>query len=253
MNKNKLKEQWLSEEKKSFEGWDFSYITKRVIGEPLPWDYDKIVRQYLIKDFILLDMGTGGGEYLLTLNHPYSNTYVTEAYPPNYDLCKRKLSPLGIRVRQVVDDANLPFENSMFDIIINRHESFDIHEINRILKPNGLFITQQVGGQNNKELAEYLLGSFEEITNSDFALDRTIEWIRGIKFKVLFSNEYFPRLKFIDVGALVYLAKIIEWEFPSFSVEHCFEQLCKLQSTIDRQGFIETKEHRFMIVAQKAV
>src|SRR5665648_384388 len=89
MEYKKLKEYWLSEEKKSFQGWDFSYIEKRETHEPLPWDYDKFVRQYLNSNSILLDMGTGGGEYLLTLNHPYFKTFATEAYLPNFELCER--------------------------------------------------------------------------------------------------------------------------------------------------------------------
>lgn len=35
----KLKEFWISEQQKSFQGWDFSYIDKRILEEPLPWDY----------------------------------------------------------------------------------------------------------------------------------------------------------------------------------------------------------------------
>ena len=53
------------------------------------------------------------------------------------------------------------------------------------------------------------------------------------------------------MGAFVYFAKIIEWEFPNFSVDKCFNQLCKLQLDIEREGFIESIGHRFMIVAQK--
>ena len=49
-------------------------------------------------------MGTGGGEYLLTLNHPYCNTFATEAYLLNFELCSRTLTPLGIDVRQVFND-----------------------------------------------------------------------------------------------------------------------------------------------------
>ena|SRR5665648_47436 len=123
MEYKKLKEYWLSEEKKSFQGWDFSYIEKRETHEPLPWDYDKFVRQYLNSNSILLDMGTGGGEYLLTLNHPYFKTFATEAYLPNFELCERTLTPLGIDVRQVSNDDYIPFENEMFDIILNRHRA----------------------------------------------------------------------------------------------------------------------------------
>lgn len=247
----RLKEYWLSEEQQGFKGWDFSYLDNRVIEEPLPWNYDEIVRQYLNPDSILLDMGTGGGEYLLTLNHPYCNTYATEGYPPNFELCQNTLKPLGIDVRQVFGDSQLPFEDEIFDIIINRHESFDINEVYRLLKPNGVFITQQVGGLNNKELSKFLIRDFEEIISGDHNLKNNIELIQNKGFIILKSDEYFPTLKFLDVGAVVYFAKIIEWEFPNFSVEGCFQELCQLQKLIEQQGFIESKEHRFIIVAQK--
>jgi SAM-dependent methyltransferase len=247
----KLKEYWLSEEKKSFQGWDFLYIDKRFSEEPLPWNYDKMVRQYLNANSILLDMGTGGGEYLLALNHPYRNTFATEAYPPNFELCKRTLTPLGIDVRQIFNDNYLPFENDMFNIIINRHEAFDINEVYRLLKSNGLFITQQVGGLNNKELSRFLISDFKEITSSEHTLENNLMLIQNKGLTILKSDECFPKLKFFDVGALVYFAKIIEWEFPNFSVDNCFKQLCQLQSIVEEQGFVESKEHRFVIVAQK--
>jgi SAM-dependent methyltransferase len=247
----KLKEYWLSEEKKFFQGWDFSHISKRKTEETLPWNYDKMVRQYLNTNKTLLDIGTGGGEHLLTLNHPYSNTFATEAYPHNFELCRKTLTPLGIDVRQVFNDNYLPFENNMFDIIINRHESFDMDEVYRVLKPNGLFITQQVGGSNNKELSRFLINDFEEITSSEHTLKSNVMLIQNKGLTILRSDEWLPKMKFFDVGALVYFAKIIEWEFPNFSVDSCFEQLCRLQLIVEEQGFIESKEHRFIIVAQK--
>lgn len=252
MDYEKLKKYWLIEEQHSFKGWDFSYIDKRMSEEPLPWNYDKIVRQCLNTNSILLDMGTGGGEYLLTLNHSYFNTFATEAYPPNFEFCQKTLKPLGIDVRQVVNHNYLPFENKMFDIIINRHEFFDINEVYRLLKPNGLFITQQVGGLNNKELSRFLISDFNEIIRSDHTLNKNIALLKDKGFIILKSDEYFPILKFYDVGALVYFTKIIEWEFPNFSVVSCFKQLCDLQLLIEQQGFIESKEHRFIIVAQKS-
>ena len=247
----KLKEYWLSEEKKNFQGWDFSYISKRKSEEPLPWNYDKIVRHYLNNNSILLDMGTGGGEYLMTLNHPNNNTFATEAYPPNFELCKKTLIPIGIDVRQVFNDNYLPFKNNSFDIIVNSHSAFDINEVYRLLKPNGLFITQQVGGLNNKDLSRFLISDFKEIINSEHTLKNNIMLIENKGFTILKSDECFPKLKFFDVGALVYFAKIIEWEFPNFSVKNCFTQLCLLQSIVEKQGFFESKEHRFVIVAQK--
>lgn len=44
----------------------------------------------------LLDIDTGGGEFLLSLGNPYDMTSATEAYPPNVRLCKKHLSLLEL-------------------------------------------------------------------------------------------------------------------------------------------------------------
>ena len=46
-------------------------------------------------------------------------------------------------------------------------------------------------------------------------------------------------------------AHIIEWEFPNFSVNNCLENLFKAQEILEKQGVVEGKIHRFLIVAQK--
>ena len=49
MNRAELKSIWKKEEKTAYiKGWDFSHIHGRYEEEnDLPWDYEKIVRQYL--------------------------------------------------------------------------------------------------------------------------------------------------------------------------------------------------------------
>lgn len=250
MNYSKLKEVWKKEEQATFKGWDFSYLENRWDDEELPWNYEEILKKYLIPDYKLLDMGTGGGEFLLSLNHPYNNTSVTEMWTPNVELCKQKLEPLGIEVKQVFNDSQLPFEDNTFDIIINRHASFDINEVMRILKPNGIFITQQVGGKNNEILSKTLIKGFTPLY-ADNTLDNNLKNLENNLFEILYSNEYFPSLRFKDIGAIIYFAKIIEWEFPNFSVDDCFEELCKLNEDINVKGYVESIEHRYIIVSRK--
>jgi SAM-dependent methyltransferase len=50
----------------------------------------------------------------------------------------------------------LPLADATFDLVINRHESFDAREVQRVLRPGGTFITQQVGAQDLIELNEAL-------------------------------------------------------------------------------------------------
>ena len=250
MDMEKLKKHWLSEEDMVFKGWDFSHLDGRWHHEPLSWDYDKLVRKHMQDSDVLLDMGTGGGEYLLTLNHPHRQTFVTEGYPPNVELCNATLSPLGITVKQVLGDDRLPFGDGIFDIVINRHESFDIGEVYRVLKPNGIFITQQVGGENNHDLSSALLpGLIGRYSNH--TLESNVNAAKAQLFDILFQKEEFPVTRFHDIGAVVYYAKAIEWEFPNFSVDTCFPQLCNMQKKLDEKGFIESREHRFIIVAKK--
>jgi hypothetical protein len=250
MNYEKLREQWKSEENYAFKGWNFSHIRGRWKDEVLPWGYREILLSYLKKTDRLLDMGTGGGEFLLSLNHPYNLTSVTEAYPPNVELCRNILEPLGIKVAQVFDDARLPFEKETFDIVINRHESYDTSEVYRILKSGAYFITQQVGGENDNDLSYRLIYNFVP-QFPDNNLRNNVSLLKNAGFKIIESKESFTPVRFYDVGALVYFAKIIEWEFPDFSVDTCFDSLCECQRELEKTGYIEGTEHRYMLVAKK--
>lgn len=250
MNKKELMKYWKHEEEQAFAGWDFSYIRDRYSEEPLPWDYRTIVKA-LMGNTVMLDMGTGGGEFLISLEPVPGKTYATESYPPNIELCKRTLPQHGIEISAVDDDRNLPFEDNFFDLVINRHESFCGKEVYRILKPGGRFITQQVGGRNNKELSQLLLGKYPYVVEDDFNLENTVKELESISLKVTAKQEFFPYLRFYDIGALVYFAKIIEWEFPGFSTEMCFDKLCELQQKLEQDGYIESMEHRFFIEAIK--
>lgn len=250
MNQEEFRNYLKIEEKQDFKGWDFSYLNGRWEGEHIPWDYKKIVLSYLHKKHKLLDMGTGGGEFLLALNHPFNNISVTEAYPPNVEICRMRLEPLGVTVKQIFDDSVLPFADSSFDIVINRHEAYDVGEINRILKNGGYFITQQVGGQNDADLAEKLINDGESI-HPDHDLKNNVRAFKNNGFDILQSEESFSPIRFYDTGALVYFAKIIEWEFPGFSVDAYFDNLCKIEEEINKTGYVEGTEHRFIIVARK--
>lgn len=197
----------------------------------------------------MLDMETGGGELLLTLGHPYDRTAVTEGYLTNVQLCEERLSPLGVKVSYVTDDK-LPFEASTFDTVINRHGSYEEQEVFRVLKPGGHFITQQVGGRNNLSLSEKLVDGYkQQFPKHDLA--HCVPKLREAGFDIILSEEAFSPTRFFDLGAVVYLAKALVWEYPDFSIEESFENLYRLQSELEAKGCIECSEHRFLIVAEK--
>ena len=252
MTHDEFRTAWKAEEDCAMiKGWDFSHIHGRYEEEDdLPWDYEQIIRGILRDEMKLLDYDTGGGEFLLSLHHPYENTAATEGYPPNVQLCREKLLPLGIDLRECADASRIPFADASFDIIINRHGDFFPSEIRRLLKPGGLFITQQVGSDNDRELVEAVLPG----TAKPFPHDNLPEQKKAFEdagFEILQADEAYRPIHFYDVGALVWFARIIQWEFPGFSVDSCFDRLLTLQETIDSEGNITGTIHRFLIVAKK--
>lgn len=252
MNIKELKEYWKSEEAIAhIHGWDFSYINGRYTEEiDLPWDYKKIVQANLKAEDNLLDIDTGGGEFLLSLNHLPSKTSATEGYPPNVELCKKVLLPRGIDFKEANDYKSLPFEDETFDIIINRHGSYDVHELYRILKPDGVFITQQVGDDNDRELVELLLPGTPKLFPGANVSEQKQKFLNE-GFSVIKAEEAFRPIQFYDVGALVWFARIIEWEFPGFSVDRCFKELLKAQEILDSSGSLKGSIHRYLIAAHK--
>ena len=253
MKRNELIEAWLREEQTAqIHGWDFSPIRGRYSEEKdLPWDYEKIVRAALTPEAVLLDIDTGGGEFLLSLGHPSRQTAATEAYPPNVQLCREKLLPLGIDFHEADGDGKLPFSDHRFDLVINRHGNYLPQEIYRVLKPDGRFITEQVGAENDRELVSLLLPETPPLPFPEQYLEIASEKFRNYGFSILKGQEAHRPIRFWDVGALVWFAQIIPWEFPGFSVEGCLENLFRAQALLEENGVIEGTIHRFLLVAQK--
>lgn len=251
MQQKGLYHSWREEESRGMSGWDFSHLEGRYTVEPLPWDYREKVKEFLRPGVRLLDMGTGGGEFLLTLGHPYQLTSVTEGWAPNLALCRKKLNPLGITVQEYDNEKHpcMPFPDDSFDLIINRHESYDLGEVRRILKKNGFFVTQQVGGENDRPLVQTLCPGFAG-NYVGFNLENELPKFREEGFRVMYSNQAYPASKFLDVGAVVFHASVCPWEFPNFSVETCQEALLGLQSQLERYQFIPNREHRFVVIAK---
>ena len=146
--------------------------------------------------------------------------------------------------------GKLPFGDDSFDLVINRHGDFNAVEIYRVLKPGGLFITQQVGAENDRELVALLCGEIGMPFPEQY-LKLAAEKFEKAGFQILRGEEAFRPIQFFDVGALVWFARIIRWEFPDFSVDTHLPGLLKAQQILEEHGSIDGSIHRFLLVAQK--
>lgn len=245
------KERWLEAEKNAqIHGWDFSPIADNFHEDDcFPWDYRHLIERYVKPADRILDMDTGGGEKLLELGHDPALTSATEGYPPNVQLCREKLLPLGIDFRPAENPAHLPFGDDTFDVVLNRHGSYDFAEIRRILKPGGIFLTQQVGDDNDRELVELVLpGVLNAFPGQNLQVQKQLCEEAG--FAVLYAAEAYRHMDFYTVEAFIWFARVIPWEFPGFSVEACYDRLVKAEEILQREGRIRGTVHRYCIVGR---
>ena len=107
-----------------------------------------------------------------------------------------------------------------------------------------------MGAENDRELAELLCG----VTESPFPdqyLKIATEKFENAGFHILRGEEAFRPIRFFDVGALVWFARIIQWEFPDFSVDTHLDRLLSAQNILETQGSVDGRIHRFLLAAQK--
>jgi len=230
-----------------FSGWDFSYLAGRYLEERPSWDYRSLVLERMKGVKSMLDLGTGGGEFLSSLQPLPKETFATEAYPPNVPIATGRLEPLGIRLLQASSDDGLPFEDRFFELVIDRHESFDAAEVFRILKPGGRFVTQQVGPQNNREISDL----FQVSSPYRWTLEIGLAELEDAGFSIIQAKDELHRAAFSDVGALVYYLKAIPWEVPGFSAERNDAQLRSAHTLTRKNGRFEVTNHRCLIEAAK--
>jgi hypothetical protein len=248
-------------ERRPAHGWDFTWLAHRITITDLPWDYTNIVTALARTSPDLLDLGTGGGEWLATLTSRPANTVATEAWPPNVVVARRRLEPLGVDVFAVEgvadnndqrpDDvrASLPFGDATFHLICSRHESFDADDVARILDRGGHFATQQVGDGLFRELR----GLFEAPQSPlpALTLEMLREQVTRSGMEVIESGETVQTMSFDDVGALAWYLKMVPWTVPGFDVVAQREVLQRIHDDIQRNGPLLVPQAGMYLVARK--
>ncbi len=89
------------------EGWDVTEHARGVWTADPPWSYDDLADEALAGAGSVVDLGTGGGEWLLGRPHLPSETHATEGWPPNLPVARRALEPRGVAVAACDADAGV--------------------------------------------------------------------------------------------------------------------------------------------------
>ena len=233
-------------------GWDFSEITKRtkVVGKK--WDYIEIVKKYVNKETILLDIGTGGGELLLKIARFAKEAYGIDNSRGMIKTAKKNLMKSKTsNVEFILADAKkLPFPQKYFDVVICRHSDFYPKEVFRVLKPDGIFITQQVG-EKDKENIKEIFGrgqSFGEGVGT--LMNRYVQELKEVGFEILKKDTYNAVEYYANMIDLIFLLKNTPI-IPNFDIKKDQKFLEEIERRYKTKEGIKTNSFRFLIICKK--
>lgn len=226
------------------QGWDFSRMSDRRAS--VPWAYRDVVADHLTTDVDLLDVGTGGGEMLLSF-------------------APRVQSALGIDLDPMMVETatqngkhvpNASFRHSshlleqvpeMFNVVVNRHAPFSLEHLASHLTVDGFFVTQQVGERN--------------MANIKAALDQSLPspplsrgTFSGSELALVDFREYDVEYIVRDIESLVFWLSALDYLHAdvdgsaAIADADTFNKI--LQGNVSTQGFV-TNEHRYLAIAQK--
>ncbi len=224
-----------------------------MIQEEHPWSYLARAAELMRQSRSVVDLDTGGGEkFLSLLEHWPPKVVATEEYPPNFALATERLAPHGAQVISVrlTDTDPMPFADGEFDLVLNRHAAFNTAEVARILAPGGAFLTQQVHGMWAWDLLA-AFGAQPQWPASTPA--KYLPRLSAAGLEIAQTREWEGKLRFTDVGAIVYYLKAVPWLVPGFTVGTHQHYLFALQERLDEGQELAFAARLYLIEARKSI
>ena len=228
---------WEREWSGEHRGWDFSDVAGVMDEDETTWDFDALSLEALARARDAVDLGTGGGEQLIRLltrlgDRRPAGVTATEGWAPNVPVARAALAPWEVPVLQYDARAGapLPVPDHSLDLVLDRHEAYAPAELLRVLRPGGVFLTQQVGSRDAREAAEWFGGPPRvSWTRSDAA-----SGLEAAGLRVVDGGECLGRYHFDDVRALLRYLSHVPWDLAEgFTVRDHLDVLTRLQAETD--------------------
>jgi SAM-dependent methyltransferase len=234
------------------DGWDFSWFAGRATEQRPSWGYSGLIGARMAAAGRALDPQTGGGEVLAGIPTPPPVLVATEGWAPNAALARERLAPLGADVVELAEDADLPFADGGFDLVVSRHPTMvRWPEVARVLAPGGTYLSQQIGAGSVRELRDHLMGPqpIGEVQRPE----RVAAAAAAAGLTVVDLRAEALRMEFFDVAAVIVFLRKVIWTVPGFTVDAYRDRLRALHERIDADGPFVAHARRFLIEARKPV
>jgi ubiquinone/menaquinone biosynthesis C-methylase UbiE len=231
-------------------GWDFSKVN--CVSEGAQWSfYEEVVTRCRRSD-LLLDIGTGGGESLLSIADA---VHLAVGVDLSSGMIQTALANLERSKKHNVrfycmDSGGIEFPDGFFNIVSCRHAPFSAGEVGRVLTKDGIFLTQRVSEADKLNIVKAFGRKRTEVC--DGTLQHTyLTELAEAGFRDVQSFEYDATEYYQSYEDLVFLLKHTPI-IPGFGETE--EDFAILKSFIEENQTsrgIQTNAKRFMIIAKK--
>lgn len=234
----------------SMNGWDFSRV--KAVSEGVKWDFFNEVALRCTPTDLLLDIGTGGGERLLSIADccllligiDQSQNMIQSA---NANSLKSKKP--NIRFLHM-DAEHLEFPRRFFDVVSCRQSPFNANEIAKVLTEEGVFLTQQVSEHDKLNLVQ-AFGRNRTPDEDGTLLTKYVSDLTQAGFSDIQTKEYDAAEYYATYEDLLFLLKHTP-TIPGFGEwDQDFDILQQFIEDHQTAQGIRTNSKRFMIIARR--
>ncbi len=161
------------------------------------WDLYELLRHFATPDSAILDLGTGGGEKLLSEFPDCAEILGTDYSPQMVATAQNNLAESGRKniAFKVMDNLKMDVPSDHFDIVVARHTITDPVQIRKCLKPGGRLLIRGVdkydcwslkmifgGGQGFNDPVPVSITDYENVLKAGF---------RDVELVPIHEREYF--------------------------------------------------------------
>ncbi len=216
-----------------------------VLRQPVPWNYHDMAVRYLRPNDTVLDIGTGGGETFRQLATSFGRGLGIDRDAQMIQLAVANSTSSNVRF--CVCTERLEAVSETFVVILDRQAPFDLDAIASHLKPDGYFVTQQVG-ERNMACVKATLG--QKMTPPPVQRQAfTASGLRLLAF-MEYDVEYVVR----DIESLLFWLRSLDGDHADLNCTATLASAAALNQVlagnVDERGFV-TNEHRYLAVATK--
>jgi SAM-dependent methyltransferase len=236
------------------EGWDFSWFEGRATEQRPSWGYAAMLAERVGRVASVVDLQTGGGEVfdwvLRRATRRPETIAATESWSPNVTVAAGRLAEHSALLVRAADGGGLPLRSASFELAASRHPVTTVWpEIARVLRPGGVFLSQQVGPGSNRELYEFLMGP--QPLNRNREPTRAVVDAEEAGLEVTDLRQESLETVFFDVAAVVHFLRKVPWTVPDFTIDRYRDRLGELHGQIQQRGHFLAHAERYLIEARR--